>query len=93
MVFGPNMQNFADVVKAASLAQNGAVQVKDTTELEKAAGRICWQTVPAGKSWGGMPARWSGKISAPLSGRLDMIVRNLNGQDTLHSERRLSAAH
>ena len=33
MVFGPNMQNFADVVRAF-LAQDGAVQVRDAAELE-----------------------------------------------------------
>ena len=35
MVFGPNMQNFADVVRNF-LAQDGAVQVRDAAELEKA---------------------------------------------------------
>jgi 3-deoxy-D-manno-octulosonic-acid transferase len=39
MVFGPNMQNFAEV--AGSLVQqNGAVQVRDGTELEKALGEL-----------------------------------------------------
>jgi 3-deoxy-D-manno-octulosonic-acid transferase len=35
MVFGPNMQNFADVV-SQFVAQDGAWQVKDVAELEKA---------------------------------------------------------
>jgi 3-deoxy-D-manno-octulosonic-acid transferase len=35
MVFGPNMQNFAEVVRSF-LAQDGAVQVRDAVELEKA---------------------------------------------------------
>jgi len=35
MVFGPNMQNFLDVVRAF-LAQDGAVQVPDAAGLEKA---------------------------------------------------------
>ena len=34
MVFGPNMQNFADVVRSF-LAQDGAVQVRDAAELER----------------------------------------------------------
>jgi 3-deoxy-D-manno-octulosonic-acid transferase len=34
MVFGPNMQNFADVTRSF-LAQNGAVQVRDPENLEK----------------------------------------------------------
>jgi 3-deoxy-D-manno-octulosonic-acid transferase len=39
MVFGPNMQNFAEV--AGSLVQqNGAVQVRDKAELEKALGDL-----------------------------------------------------
>ncbi len=35
MVFGPNMQNFTDVVRSF-VTQNGAVQVQDATELEDA---------------------------------------------------------
>jgi 3-deoxy-D-manno-octulosonic-acid transferase len=35
MVFGPNMQNFADVVKNF-VTQNGAIQVRDAKELESA---------------------------------------------------------
>ena len=34
MVFGPNMQNFAEIAKNF-VAQNGAVQVRDAAELEK----------------------------------------------------------
>jgi 3-deoxy-D-manno-octulosonic-acid transferase len=39
MVFGPNMQNFAEVVRSF-LEQDGAVQVKDAAELEKALGDL-----------------------------------------------------
>ena len=39
MVFGPNMQNFAEVVRNL-LAQGGAVQVRDATELEKVLGEL-----------------------------------------------------
>ncbi|MGO8676848.1 MAG: 3-deoxy-D-manno-octulosonic acid transferase [Limisphaerales bacterium] len=35
MVFGPNMQNFAEVVRSL-LAQQGAIQVRDAAALEKA---------------------------------------------------------
>jgi 3-deoxy-D-manno-octulosonic-acid transferase len=34
MVFGPNMQNFKDVVRSF-MARDGAVQVRDAGELEK----------------------------------------------------------
>ena len=39
MVFGPNMQNFAEVVRGF-LEQNGAVQVRDAAELEKVLGEL-----------------------------------------------------
>jgi 3-deoxy-D-manno-octulosonic-acid transferase len=39
MVFGPNMQNFAEVVRSF-LAQDGAVQVRDAAELEKVLGDL-----------------------------------------------------
>lgn len=39
MVFGPNMQNFAEVVRNL-LAQGGAVQVRDAAELEKVLGEL-----------------------------------------------------
>ncbi len=39
MVFGPNMQNFAEVVRGF-LAQGGAVQVRDAAELETALGEL-----------------------------------------------------
>jgi 3-deoxy-D-manno-octulosonic-acid transferase len=39
MVFGPNMQNFADVVRQF-LARDGAWQVKDAAELEQALGTL-----------------------------------------------------
>jgi 3-deoxy-D-manno-octulosonic-acid transferase len=34
MVFGPNMQNFAEIVRSF-VAQDGAVQARDAAELEK----------------------------------------------------------
>jgi 3-deoxy-D-manno-octulosonic-acid transferase len=39
MVFGPNMQNFAEVARNL-VQQNGAVQVRDAAELEKALGDL-----------------------------------------------------
>jgi 3-deoxy-D-manno-octulosonic-acid transferase len=39
MVFGPNMQNFAEVVRSF-LQQKGAVQVRDTAELEGVLGDL-----------------------------------------------------
>jgi 3-deoxy-D-manno-octulosonic-acid transferase len=39
MVFGPNMQNFAEIA-ANFIAQDGAVQVRDEAELEQAVARL-----------------------------------------------------
>lgn len=39
MVFGPNMQNFAEIV-GALLAQKGAIQVRDAAGLETALGQL-----------------------------------------------------
>ena len=39
MVFGPNMQNFAEIVRRF-VAEGGAIQVKDAAELEKALGEL-----------------------------------------------------
>ena len=39
MVFGPNMQNFADVVRSF-VEQDGAVQVRNVTELESAVAQL-----------------------------------------------------
>jgi 3-deoxy-D-manno-octulosonic-acid transferase len=39
MVFGPNMQNFADIAKSF-VAHDGAIQVRDAVELEKTLGDL-----------------------------------------------------
>jgi 3-deoxy-D-manno-octulosonic-acid transferase len=39
MVFGPNMQNFTDVTRAF-LEQEGAIQVRDSAQLEQALGEL-----------------------------------------------------
>jgi 3-deoxy-D-manno-octulosonic-acid transferase len=39
MVFGPNMQNFAEVVRSF-VTQGGAVQVADAAELERVLGEL-----------------------------------------------------
>ena len=39
MVFGPNMQNFTEVVRSF-IAADGAVQVRDAAELEKVLGEL-----------------------------------------------------
>ena len=50
MVFGPNMQNFADVVRSF-LAQDGAVQVRDAAELEQALGDLLADEAAPRANW------------------------------------------
>src|SRR5205814_2759602 len=44
MVFGPHMQNFADVVRSF-LTHDGAVQVRDVAELENTLGELLGDAV------------------------------------------------
>ena len=78
MVFGPNMQNFQDVAKSF-VAQNGAVQVKDATELEKAFGQLLadeWRREELGRNARKVVRENLGAIDRTV----EMIVQNLNDQ-------------
>lgn len=78
MVFGPNMQNFQDVAKSF-VAQNGAVQVKDAAELEKALSQLLadeWRREELGRNARKVVRENLGAIDRTV----DMIVQNLNDQ-------------
>ncbi len=78
MIFGPNMQNFEDVVRSFT-AQNGAVQVKDAVELEKALGQLLadeWRREELGANARKVVRENLGAIDRTV----DMIVQNLNDQ-------------
>jgi len=78
MVFGPNMQNFEDVAKSF-VAQNGAVQVKDAAELEKALSKLLaddWRREELGRNARKVVRENLGAIDRTV----DMIVQNLNDQ-------------
>lgn len=78
MVFGPNMQNFQDVAKSF-VAQNGAIQVKDDAELEKAFGQLLadeWRREELGRNARKVVRENLGAIDRTV----DMIVQNLNDQ-------------
>jgi 3-deoxy-D-manno-octulosonic-acid transferase len=79
MVFGPNMQNFADVVRSF-VAENGAVQVKDAAELEQALAELL-----ADSSRREEIGRNARKVVRENLGAIertaDLIVQNLNDQE------------
>jgi len=77
VVFGPDMQNFADVVRIF-LAQDGAVQVRNAAELEKTLGELLAN--PARRAELGRNAQKIVRENQGAVGRtVDLIVRQLEG--------------
>lgn len=79
MIFGPNMQNFEAIAKAF-VAQNGAIQVKDSTELETAVRGLLAD--PALRNETGRNAL---KVVSENQGSIDrtaeMIISRLKGEE------------
>jgi 3-deoxy-D-manno-octulosonic-acid transferase len=76
-VFGPNMQNFTDVVRCF-LASDGAVQVQDERELEKAIEMLLAD--PARREQlGRNAAQVVRENQGAVERTLDMIVKHLDG--------------
>jgi 3-deoxy-D-manno-octulosonic-acid transferase len=79
MVFGPHMQNFADVTRSF-LAQDGAVQVRDAGELEQAVGNLL--SDPARREQLGRNAlKVVRENLGAIERTVDMIVRHLDGEE------------
>jgi 3-deoxy-D-manno-octulosonic-acid transferase len=79
MVFGPHMQNFEDIVRNF-IAQDGAVQVKDAAELERALAKLLDD--PRRREELGSNARKVVRENLGAIDRtVDMIVQNLNDKD------------
>jgi 3-deoxy-D-manno-octulosonic-acid transferase len=79
MVFGPNMQNFAEIARGF-LAQNAAVQVRDATELEKALAELLAQ--PGRREELGRNARKVVRENlGAIERTVDMIVEHLRDRD------------
>ena len=77
VVFGPHMQNFADVVRIF-LAQDGAVQVRNADELEKTLGELLAN--PARCAELGRNAQKIVRENQGAVGRtVDLIVQQLEG--------------
>jgi 3-deoxy-D-manno-octulosonic-acid transferase len=80
VVFGPNMQNFADVVRIL-LAENGAVQVQDAEELENTFSELladCARRDELGRN----AARIVQQNQGAVERTVDMIVEHLDGLDS-----------
>ena len=85
MVFGPNMQNFAEIARSF-VTQNGAVQVRDAAGLEKVLGELL-----ADESRRAELGRNALKVVRDNQGAIDrtveMIVRHLAGGEMYISPR------
>jgi 3-deoxy-D-manno-octulosonic-acid transferase len=76
-VFGPNMQNFADVVRAF-LAKDGAVQVSDAGELEKVLGELLADEARR-EQLGQNARRVVEENNGAVERTVEMIIRHLEG--------------
>ena len=79
VVFGPNMQNFADIVRDF-LAQDGAVQVQNAAELEKRLGELLGDEARRAEL-GEKAAKVVREKLGSINKTIDMIVERLdNGE-------------
>ncbi len=79
VVFGPNMQNFADVARAF-VAQNAAVQVRDAEELERTVGELL-EDAPRRELLGKNALKVVRENQGALQRTVDMIVKSLAGSE------------
>jgi 3-deoxy-D-manno-octulosonic-acid transferase len=90
MVFGPNMQNFAEVA-GRFLQQDGAVQVRDTAELEKALGDLLGDEARRAEL-GRNALKVVRENLGAIERTVDMIVERLANSEPHSEPRRLSEA-
>ena len=77
IIFGPHMQNFADVVRSF-LAADGAVQVPDALELEKALGEL-FANEPRRRQLGSNALKVVRENLGAIERTADMIIEHLQG--------------
>jgi 3-deoxy-D-manno-octulosonic-acid transferase len=77
MVFGPHMQNFAEVVRSF-IAQDGAVQVQDAAELEKTLGELLADATRC-EQLGRNALKVVHENLGAIDRTVDMIVKRLRG--------------
>jgi 3-deoxy-D-manno-octulosonic-acid transferase len=86
MVFGPNMQNFADIARAFVTA-DGARQVQDAAELERALGELLANEARRAEL-GQNAKRVVQQNEGALLRTVDMIIKHLDGDEIYISPRR-----
>lgn len=79
MVFGPHMQNFAEIV-SSFVSQGGAVQVQDAAGLERALAELL-SDAGRREELGRNARKVVRENLGAIERTVDMIVRNLNDQD------------
>ena len=86
MVFGPNMQNFADVVKQF-LARDGAWQVQNAAELEKAIAELLVNEVRR-EQLGGNALQVVRENQGAIHRTVEMILKHLDGDEIYITDKR-----
>ncbi len=79
MVFGPNMQNFAEVVRSL-LAQDGAIQTRDAAGLEKVLGELLADEARR-QTLGRNALKVVRENLGAVSRTVDMIIEHLDDED------------
>ncbi|MDD1649798.1 MAG: hypothetical protein LUO80_05320, partial [Methylococcaceae bacterium] len=90
MVLGPNMQNFTEVVRSF-LEQDGAVQVRDATELEKVLGDLLADAARR-EQLGRNALKVVQQNLGAIERTVDMIVEKLAKSDMFVAPKRLKRA-
>ncbi len=86
MVFGPHMQNFADVVRSF-LTHDAAVQVRDVAGLETMLGELLGNAARR-EQLGGNALKVVRENLGAIERTVDMIVRHLEGGEMYVAPRR-----
>ncbi len=79
MVFGPNMQNFAEIVRSL-LAQGGAIQVRDPAGLEKVLGQLLADE-PRRQALGRNALKVVRENLGAIDRTVDMLIKHLEDED------------
>jgi 3-deoxy-D-manno-octulosonic-acid transferase len=89
MVFGPNMQNFADVVRNF-LARDGAMQVQDAAELERALAMLLADPARC-EELGNNALKVVRENLGAIERTVDMIIEQLSGRDLYIPDQKITA--
>ena len=88
MVFGPNMQNFAEIVRSF-VAQKAAIQVRDAAELEKVLGELLADNARR-EQLGRNALQVVHENLGAIDRTADMIIKHLEGGEMYVAPKRVS---